>query len=142
MNETPVISSDDFERILKDIGKSANARTVFGETVISEGRAIIPVARVHHRGGGGVGGGGGSTDVGHVHTAECPPECGEGEQQGFGSGMGLGYTIVAEPVGVIEVTADEVYWIPTLDVNRLTIIGAIAAAAVAVILAAGRLVRA
>ncbi|MDY0087948.1 MAG: hypothetical protein RBS78_05305 [Coriobacteriia bacterium] len=141
MSERPVISSDDFERILKDIGESANARTVFGETVVSGGRAIIPVARVHHRGGGGVGGGGG-TDVGHVHTAECPPECDEGEQQGFGSGMGLGYTIVAEPVGVIEVTADEVYWIPTLDVNRLTVIGAIAAAAVAVIVAAGRLLRA
>jgi uncharacterized spore protein YtfJ len=109
---------------------------VFGETVISGDRAIIPVARVHHKGGGGFGGGGGSA---HECTPECPPDCDEGHpDEGYGSGMGLGYMVSAEPVGVIEITPEGVWWNPTIDMNRLAVIGAVAGAAIAVLFAFGK----
>lgn len=140
MNDMPDIDPKDFRKLLREIGESADARTVFGEPVVSGDRTIIPVARVRHSGGGGMGGGGG-TEGGHVCTPECPPECDEAAEQGYGTGMGLGYMVTAEPVGVIEVTADDVYWVPTLDVNRLAVIGALAGAVIAVAFALGRAFR-
>lgn len=140
MNDMPDIDPKHFSEVLKQIGESADARTVFGDPVISGDRAVIPVARVRHSGGGGMGGGG--AEGGHECTPECPPDCEEAlAEQGYGSGMGLGYMITAEPVGVIEVTADDVFWLPTLDVNRLAIIGAMTGAAVAVLVALRRVLR-
>lgn len=137
MSDQPDLDPKDFEKLLKRIGESADARTVFGETVISGDRAIIPVARVHHKGGGGFGGGGGT--AAHECTPECPPDCDEGHpDEGYGSGMGLGYMISAEPVGVIEITPEGVWWNPTIDMNRLAIIGAVTAAAIAVMFALGK----
>lgn len=133
MTEIPAVDERQFRKILKSIGESADARTVFGETVVFEGRAVIPVARVDHKGGGGFGGGGGSQAE---CTPHCPPDCdGQHAEEGYGSGMGLGYAIDAEPVGVIEVTAEEVRWIPTIDYNRLALMAA-AAFGVAVIVSA------
>ncbi len=137
MSDQPDLDPKQFRKLLKQIGESANARTVFGETVISGDRAVIPVARVNHRGGGGFGGGGGA-GVSHECTPECPPGCdGSHAEEGYGSGMGLGYSVTAEPVGVIEITPDGVWWNPTVDVNRLAIIGAMAGAAIAVLVALG-----
>jgi uncharacterized spore protein YtfJ len=136
MSDQPDLDPKDFEKLLKRIGESADARTVFGETVISGDRAIIPVARVHHKGVGGFGGGGGSA---HECTPECPPGCDEGHpDEGYGSGMGLGYMVSAEPVGVIEITPEGVWWNPTIDMNRLAVIGAVAGAAIAVLFALGK----
>ncbi|MBW6468755.1 MAG: hypothetical protein K0B85_06315 [Coriobacteriia bacterium] len=140
MSEQIEMDPKDFRQMLKQIGESADARTVFGETVISGERAVIPVARVHHKGGGGFGGGGGT--AAHECTPECPPGCEEGTvDQGYGTGMGLGYMISAEPVGVIEVTPEGVWWNPTIDMNRLAIVGAVAGAAIAVLFALGRALR-
>jgi uncharacterized spore protein YtfJ len=137
MSDQPDLDPKDFQKLLKQIGESADARTVFGETVISGDRAIIPVARVHHKGGGGFGGGGGT--AGHECTPECPPGCDEGHpDEGYGSGMGLGYMVSAEPVGVIEITPEGVWWNPTIDMNRLAIIGAVAGAMIAVMFAFGK----
>lgn len=139
MSDQPDLDPKDFRKLLKQIGESADARTVFGETVVSGDRAVIPVARVHHKGGGGFGGAGGAA---HVCTPECPPECDEGHaEEGYGSGMGLGYSVSAEPVGVIEITSDGVWWNPTVDVNRLAVIGVAAGAAIAVLVALGRALR-
>jgi uncharacterized spore protein YtfJ len=137
MSDQPDFDPKDFQKLLKQIGESADARTVFGETVISGDRAIIPVARVHHKGGGGFGGGGGT--AAHECTPECPPGCDEGHpDEGYGSGMGLGYMVSADPVGVIEITPEGVWWNPTIDINRLAIIGAATGAAIAVLYALGR----
>ena len=141
MSDQMDLDPKDFRKLLMQIGESADARTVFGETVISGDRAVIPVARVHHEGGGGFGGGGGTTTA-HECTPECPPECEEGNaDQGYGSGMGLCYMVSAEPVGVIEITPEGVWWNPTIDMNRLAIIGAVAGAVIAVLLALGRALR-
>jgi uncharacterized spore protein YtfJ len=137
MTDQQDLDPKDFQKLLKQIGESADARTVFGETVISGDRAIIPVARVHHKGGGGFGGGGGT--AGHECTPECPPGCDEGHpDEGYGSGMGLGYMVSAEPVGVIEITPEGVWWNPTIDMNRLAVIGAVAGAVIAVLFAFGK----
>lgn len=141
MSDQIEMDPKDFRQMLKQIGESADARTVFGEAVISGNRAVIPVARVSHKGGGGFGSGGG-TAAAHECTPECPPECEEaGVDQGYGSGMGLGYMIDAEPVGVIEVTPEGVWWNPTIDMNRLALVGAVAGAAVVVLFALGRALR-
>ena len=136
MGETaPTIDQDQFRTILEHVGESANARTVFGDTVVHGNRAIIPVARVQHMGGGGLGGGGGITDE---CGPGCPPGCEGGHaEEGYGSGMGLGYRVQAEPAGFIEVTADAVTWVPTIDWNRIAGIGAIAGGVFAVIFALG-----
>lgn len=135
MGEAPSIDQDQFHTILEQIGESANARTVFGDTVIHADRAIIPVARVQHMGGGGFGGGGGTSDE---CGPECPPGCEGGHaEEGYGSGMGLGYRVQAEPAGFIEVTAGEVRWVPTIDWNRVAGIGAVAGGVFAVVFALG-----
>lgn len=140
MSDQIDLDPKDFEKLLKRIGKSADARTVFGETVVSGDRAIIPVARVHHNGGGCLGSAGGA--AAHECTPECPPHCEEGTaDEGYGSGMGLGYMISAEPVGVIEITPEGVWWNPTIDMNRLAVIGATAGAVIAVLFALGKALR-
>lgn len=101
----------DLKDILGKIGAQLDSRTVFGEAQVLEGRAIIPVASISYCGGGGFGEGEG-------------PE-GEGE----GEGLGLGFGISAKPLGVIEVTADDTRWIPTVDAAKLVKIIAIAGVA-------------
>lgn len=91
----------DLKELLSKIGAGLDTRTVFGEARVFEGRAVIPVASVSYGGCGGFSGGAG-------------PE-GEGE----GEGMGLGFGVSATPLGVIEVTADDVRWMPTLDATKL-----------------------
>jgi uncharacterized spore protein YtfJ len=141
MTDQPDLDPRDFQKLLKEIGESADARTVFGEPVISGDRAVIPVARVHHKGGGGFGGGGAAAP-GHECTPECPPECDAGQVEGgFGSGMGLGYMITAEPVGVIEVTPEGVWWNPTVDFNRLAVVAAVVSGIMAVLVTLGRVAR-
>lgn len=96
-------SKDDLKDILGRIGKDVDADTVFGETRVVEGRAVIPVASVSYGGGGGAGRGGEET-------------AGEGE------GMGLGFGLQEKPLGVIEVTADEVRWVPVVDVAKVVMV--------------------
>ncbi|HET6498730.1 MAG TPA: hypothetical protein VFH17_06750 [Coriobacteriia bacterium] len=140
MSDKPDMDTAEFRKMLKAIGESADVRAVFGEPTVSGDRVVIPVARVRHSGAGGFGGEAGDVS-GHECTPECPPGCCDGSPEGAGAQMGFGYTVAAEPVGVIEVTADDVYWIPTLDVNRLAVIGAIAGAVVVVAFVLGRVVR-
>ncbi len=135
MSELPNIDQNQFREIIEQIGRSANVRTVFGDAVVHGDRVVIPVARVHHAGGGGLGGGGGVSE-------ECGPEClpgceGDHAEEGYGSGMGLGYSITAEPAGFIEVTAYDVRWVPTVDWNRVANTGMIAGGVLAVVFALG-----
>lgn len=98
-------SKDELKDILGRIGKDVDANTVFGETRVLEGRAIIPVASVSYGGGGGAGRGG-------------EEAFGEGE----GEGLGLGFGLTAKPLGVIEITADEVRWVPVVDVAKVVMV--------------------
>lgn len=135
MSDALNFEQSQFRDIIEQIGESASVRTVFGETFVHNGRAVIPVARVHHAGGGGLGSGGGVSDE---CGPECPPGCGGGHaEEGYGSGMGLGYAITAEPAGFIEVTGDYVRWVPTVDWNRVVGLSTIAGGVLAVVFAIG-----
>lgn len=75
-----------FERLAETLGVSAQAASVFGEAVESEGLTIIPVAKARW----GLGGGSGR------HGRVRPNE-----------GMGGGGGVIVQPVGYIEMKNGE-----------------------------------
>ncbi|MDE2688264.1 MAG: spore germination protein GerW family protein [Chloroflexota bacterium] len=81
--------------------RSANVSNVFGEPIVTEGKTVIPVAKVRYGFGGGFGKGKGSE--------------GEGEGQGGGGGGGVEVTAV----GMIEITPEETRYISFEDRGRL-----------------------
>lgn len=80
--DTPVAASQ-LEEVFKSIVDHAGAKAVYGEPIVLEGKTVLPVARVRYGFGGGSGG------------------KGNHEQYGGGGGGGL----LAQPLGVIEITA-------------------------------------
>jgi len=91
------------------IRRVLRARDVFGKPVKSDGVTIIPVASV--LGGGGAGGGEhlGDSDYG-------PSTGGEGPQAG-----GMGFGLIARPVGAFEIRDGKTRWRPAVDVTTLTL---------------------
>lgn len=83
------------------------AKNVFGEPVTQGDVTVLPVAWVV--GGGGAGGGEAASPPGDQSSAEEPP----------GSGGGLGFGIIARPVGAYEIRDGEVRWRPAIDVTQL-----------------------
>ena len=77
----------------------AGAKLVFGEPIETQGKTIIPVAKV------GFGFGAGAGRGNHSGDDEDP---GDRREEGFGGGGGVG----ARPVGVVEVTPDATRMIP------------------------------
>ena len=110
-----VSTTDQLKDVLSQIGKESDVTTVYGETQLLEGRAVIPVAQLRYQGGGGLGGG-----VGPAQGSSDGAT--EDDALSHGEGMGVGFNVSVRPLGVIEVTADEVAWIPIIDVSRLSII--------------------
>lgn len=80
--------SELIKSIIDPLQQSAAARSVYGEPVTTQGKTVIPVARVAYGFGGGSGKG----------RSSITP--GEGEGEGGGGGGG----VIALPVGVFEVT--------------------------------------
>jgi uncharacterized spore protein YtfJ len=78
-----------FENIQHSLSNSANVKTVFGDPISAEGKTIIPVARVRYGFGGGMG-------MGPTRS---------GDEQRLGQGGGGGGGLIAQPVGVVEVSA-------------------------------------
>jgi uncharacterized spore protein YtfJ len=85
------------QQVLENLGErlhsSATVRQIFGEPITAEGKTIVPIARI----GYGFGGGGGTGGTGEG-----------GRQEGGGGGGGVGVV----PVGVVEITADGVRFVP------------------------------
>ncbi|MCL4401476.1 MAG: hypothetical protein M1436_02255 [Acidobacteria bacterium] len=77
-----------FQSVAENLQTSAHVKTVYGEPIVTEGKTVVPVAKVSY----GFGGGHGRKRIG--------AEQGPGEE---GSGGGAG--IKATPVGVVEITA-------------------------------------
>jgi uncharacterized spore protein YtfJ len=92
-----------FEGIQHVLSSSANVKTVFGDPISAEGKTIIPVARVRYGFGGGMGSG--------------PTR--SGEEQRIGEGGGGGGGVIAQPVGVLEVSASGTRFIPVQSRKRL-----------------------
>lgn len=83
------------------------ARRVFGEPVQQNGVTVIPAAAV--RGGAGGGGGG-------------------GKDQSEAEGGGVGYGVMARPVGAFVIRGDDVEWRPATDSGRLAMARLVVAA--------------
>ena len=88
--------------LLRRIGEKLDTSTVFGEARMLDGSAIIPVARISYGGGGGSG-----------------SEPSGGEEQ---HGEGVGFGVVARPLGVIEVRHESLRWVPVVDWGRLAVL--------------------
>ena len=78
-----------FDDVFKAIVDRAGAKTVYGDPVSAAGKTILPVAKIRY----GFGGGGGGRPDAQPHG-------------GAGGGM------VAQPVGVVEITESETRFIP------------------------------
>jgi uncharacterized spore protein YtfJ len=91
-----------FETWLRQLPAVAGAKLVYGDPIATHGKTILPVAQIRY----GFGGGGG---------AHQDPANAEAGRQGGGGGGGL----MARPVGVIEVTAEETHFIPIHSKRKL-----------------------
>jgi uncharacterized spore protein YtfJ len=83
---------------------TANVKQVFGEPIEAQGKTIVPVARVWYHVGAGWGG--------------RKAESGEGGQGGGGGGG----TVVATPVGVLELSPAGVHFERFFDVRQAGIL--------------------
>jgi uncharacterized spore protein YtfJ len=93
-----------FQSILDRLQTSANVKTIFGDAITTEGKTIIPVARVAYG----------------FHTGIIPHKGDGGEQKEAGRGGG---GIHIKPVGVLEITKEETKFIPIDEKKKL--VGAI-----------------
>jgi uncharacterized spore protein YtfJ len=113
--EMPAIMKEEFKELVGNIGNGVNSETVFGETRVVEGRAVIPVAKVKYGGGGGYGGGQmkpgheGGTMAGGAMSETGATGDEAAEEAG---GMGMGFTVKAKPIGFIEITESEAVFRP------------------------------
>ena len=89
------------KNITEQVEKTANVRTVFGEPIETDGLTLIPVACVRVSGGGGGG---------------RKPSEGDKEREG---GMGMGLSVMAAPVGFIEVRDGEATMVDIVDKNKI-----------------------
>ena len=78
------------QSLVERFSATANVKQVFGEPVQTNGRTVIPIARLHYRLGAGGGGG----------------ESSDGSQPGprKGGGGGGGGLVIARPVGALEIS--------------------------------------
>lgn len=88
-----------FESLPERLQTGAHVKAAFGEPITTQGKTIVPVARVGYGFGGGVG-------TVRAAQGQVPAEHGAG---GGGGGVGV------VPVGVVEVTPDHTRFIPFSD---------------------------
>ena len=86
---------------------SASVKTVYGDPVVSDGKTIIPVARVAF----GFGGGKGTKKSAATAGGKAPAADAAGE--GAGGGM------TAKPVGVVEISGQETRFIQFAQTKKL-----------------------
>jgi uncharacterized spore protein YtfJ len=86
------------ESLLERLRSSANVKTIYGEPIQTEGKTIIPVARIAYGLGGGYGQG--KSKKNEIGSDDQPV--------GEGGGGGIAVT----PVGVVEITPDRTSFIP------------------------------
>ena len=95
MIQTPIRS------IFEKFSREKDVSLIYGEPIIMDNKRILPVAKVNYFVGGG--GGGGFTD----------------EQNASGQGEGAGGVFSIKPVGVYEITEENVKFKPILPINQL-----------------------
>jgi uncharacterized spore protein YtfJ len=98
---TAVVSRRPFSTLRRVL----RARDVFGKPVQRDDVTVIPVASIIGGGGAGAGEPGAAADSG----------------QAGGAGGGLGFGLMARPVGAFEIRGGKTRWRPALDVTRLAL---------------------
>lgn len=95
-----MIDGKGFTSIIRKLQESAAVESVYGDPIESNGKTIVPVAKIRY----GFGGGYGSDSDREDRTAESE------DQESTSAGMGGG--VVATPTGVVEITDSETRFIP------------------------------
>jgi uncharacterized spore protein YtfJ len=90
-----------FQSILDRLQTNASVKTVYGDAITTEGKTIIPVARVAYA----------------FHAGVCPLRKGGGGEEGEAGRGGAGIHI--RPVGVLEITKEETKFIPIGEKRKL-----------------------
>lgn len=90
----------ELQAVLGALVNQAGVKTVYSEPITSDGRTIVPVAKVRC----GFGGGGGKNGKG---------------KEGEGEGGGGGFT--ARPVGFVEVDESGARFVPIIDPQTIAI---------------------
>jgi uncharacterized spore protein YtfJ len=97
-------ATDLLQRIAETLGSTATVKSVFGEPIQTNGKIVVPVARVAYGFGGGFGSG---KDSPHA------------DRQGEGGGGGGG--VRANPAGALEITDGGTRFVPFTDPSQLLI---------------------
>lgn len=92
---------------------SANVKAVYGTPITTDGKTVIPVAKVAY--GFGVGSGSG-THAKQSKNGKTPAE-----------GAGAGGGVAARPVGVVEITGSETRFVPIGASRKLAIMAVLGA---------------
>lgn len=99
MNATELL-----QKISESLGSTATVKSVFGEPIHTNGRTVVPIARVAYGFGAGFGSG---NDGAHA------------DRHGEGGGGGGG--VRACPAGVLEITDAATRFVPFTDPTRLVV---------------------
>ncbi len=110
MQEPALVGEHIVSGLLERIKGSAQVEVVYGEPREIGEKTVIPIAAVAYGFGAGAGAGSGGPG-------------GDGASGGSGSGGGGGGGVRVQPVGVLEVTADETRLVPILDWTRIITTG-------------------
>ncbi len=110
MQEPALAGERIVNELVERIRGSAKVEVVFGEPREIGEKTIVPVAAVAYGFGAGAGAG----------TGGRP---GDDGASGSGSGSGGGGGVRVQPIGVLEVTADETRLVPVLDWTRIITTG-------------------
>jgi uncharacterized spore protein YtfJ len=111
------------ERIIRQVGLTSTAQTVYGEPVHAQGHTVIPVARVYFAYGGGAGPELGGRLVDRSPDGRVAPA--------LTSGGGAGGLGIARPAGYIEISERGTRFVPvTRDWRRPFVLACATLAAV------------
>ncbi|KTG10664.1 hypothetical protein AUR64_08120 [Haloprofundus marisrubri] len=89
--------------LVEQLREKATVEAAYGDAIVAEGHTTVPVARIRYGFGGGFGSGGVDDEM-------------EPDRTGEGGGFGGGVTVT--PLGVVEITADDVRFVPVAARRR------------------------
>ena len=103
------------ENVATRLGQAATVKNVYGDPITTNGKTIIPVARIAYGFGGGFGNKGRNPSLGEGALE------GQKEERGAGGGGGLR----ACAAGVYEITNTDTRFIPANNLRHLMVAGVV-----------------
>ena len=111
---------DYFKNVAESIRESATVKAVYGDPVESQGKTIIPVAKIRY----GFGGGGGSGEDASPEGATAVAAGATHKAMGMGGGGGGGVSVT--PAGYIEIRPDGTEYVSFEEKPQMIRVGIIA----------------